>query len=147
MVVYDPVEVGTGVFGMEEAGNRRMGHSGSSEVHFGTELEVRLETLMDHSETEATARSEKEALHSGKVEDRFGMEGSHFGTEEGVRLETEIESQGRFAEETVEAAQTLDLEVDQSLAAVEEMESAAAGKAVVAERKVEERRNRTDFEA
>ena len=141
------VEAGIEFVGMEEAESRCMGHSGSSEVHFETEAEARSETAMGHSETDSVARCEKEALHSGIAEDRFGMEGDHSGTEEAVHFEIEVGSQAHFAGGIVEAAQTLDSEVDQNLAVVGEMETAVVNKAVVAERKVEERQNKKSLEA
>ena len=74
------------------------------------------------------------------------MEGARSGTEEAVRFETEVGIQARFAGRIVEAAQSLDFEVDQNLAVVGETGTAFVGKAVVAGHKVEERRNRTSFE-
>ena len=75
------------------------------------------------------------------------MEEHHSGIEEAVRLETGAESQGRFAGEIAEAAQTLDLEVGQTLAVAVEMETVVAETAVAAERRVEEKQSKTNFEA
>ena len=137
-MVYGSGEVGIGLVGMEEVENHRMGHSESSEAHFGTEVEARFETVVDHFETDSMARSEREALHSGTAEVRSAMEGGHSGNEEAVHFETGAESQGRFAGEIVEVAQTLDFEVDQILAVAGGMETAVAETAVAAERRVEE---------
>ena len=140
-------EAGIGFVGMGEAENRRMGHSGSSEARFGTEIGARFEKVVDHFETDSMARSEREALHSGTAEVRSAVEGGHSGNEEAVRFETGAESQGHFAGEIVEAAQMLDFEVDQTLAVAGGMETAVAGTAVAAERRVEERPSKTNFEA
>ena len=146
-LVYDSKEAEIGVVGMEEAENHRMGRSGSSEAHSGIEVVARLETVMDHFGIDSVARSEKEALHSGIAEDYFGMEWNHSETEEAAHFEIEVESQGRFAGEIVEAAQKLDSAVDQNPAVVGGTETAIAERVVVAGRKVEERQNRTSFEA
>ena len=128
-VVYDSVGVGIGFVGMEEAGNRRMGHSGNLEAQSGIEVEA-------HSEMDSVVRSGKEV---GIVEERFGIE-------EAVHWEIEVESRARLAGGIVEAAQNLDLEVGQSSAVVGEMETAIVGRAVIAERKVEERQSKMSFE-
>ena len=144
-MVYGSEEAGIGFVGMGEAESRRMGHSESSEARFGTEIGARFEKVVDHFETDSMARSEREALRSGTV--RSAMEGGHSGNEEAVHFETEAESQGRFAGEIVEVAQTLGFEVDQTLAVAGGMETAVAGTAVAAERRVEERQSKTNFEA
>ena len=146
-VAYGSEEAGIGVVGTEEAENRRMGHSESSEARFGIDVGARLETVVDHLETDSMARSEREALHSGTAEVRFAMEGARSGNEVVVRFEIGAESQGRFAGEIVEVAQTLDFEVDQTLAVAGGMETAVAETAVAAERRVEERQSKTNFEA
>ena len=145
-VVYGFEEAEIGFVGMEEAENRRMGHSESSEARLGTEVGARLETVVDHLETDSMARSEMEALHSGTVKVHFGME-DRSGTEEAVRFETGTESRGRSAGEIAEVAQMLDFEVDQTLVAAGGMETAVAEKAVAAEHMVEERQSKTSFEA
>lgn len=138
VVVYDLVEAGIGFVGMEEAENRRMAHFGN--------LEARSETAVDHFEIESVVRSGKEAVHSGIVEDHSGMEEERSGTEEAVHSETEVGSRARLGGEIVEAAQTLEFEVEQNSAVAEEMETAVVDRAVVAERKVEERQSMLGFE-
>ena len=144
-VTHDLAEAGTEFVGME-AESRCMGHSGSLEAHFGMEVGGRFEMAVDHFETGSVARCEKGVLHSGIVEDRFEMEGGRSGTEEAVHFEIEVESQARSAGGIVEAAQILDFEVGQTLAAVGEMENAIVDKVIVAEHKVEGRQNRTSLE-
>ena len=103
--------------------------------------------MAEHFETDSMARSEREALRSGTVEVHLGMEEDHSGTEEAVRFEIGTESQGRFAGEIVEVAQTLDFEADQTLAVAGGMETALAEKAVAADYRVEERQSKMNFEA
>lgn len=138
-VVQNFVGVGIGFVGMEEAGNRRMGRSGNLEAQSGIEVEA-------HSEMDSVVRSGKKAAHSGIVEERSGRVEERSGIEEAVRSEIEVESRAHLAGGIVEAAQSLDLEVDQSCAVVGEMETAIVGRAVIAERKVEERQSKTSFE-
>lgn len=144
-VMHDLVEAGTEFVGMEEAESRYMGHSGSLKAHFGMGVGARFETAVDHFETGSGARCEKEVLHSGIAEDRFGMEGDRSGTEVAVHFEIEVESQAHFAGGIVEAAQILDFEVGQNLAVVGEMENVIVDKMIVAEHKVEGRQNRTSL--
>ena len=144
-VAYGSEAAEIGVVGTEEAENRRMGHSESSEARFGIDVGARLETVVDRLEIDSMARSEREALHSGTV--RFAMEEARSGNEEAVRFEIGAEIQGRFAGEIVEVAQTLDFEVDQTLAVAGGMETAVAETAIAAERRVEERQSKTNFEA
>lgn len=146
VVLYDLVEAGIGFVGMAEAENRRMTHSGNLEAHSGIEVEARSETAVDHFEIESVVRSGKEAAHFGIVEDRSGMEEDHSGTEEAVHSETEVGSRARLARGIVEAAQTLEFEVEQNSAVAEEMEIAVVDRAVVAERRVEERQSMMGFE-
>lgn len=143
--MYDLAGAGIGFVGMEEAENRRTGHSGNWEAHSGIEGEARSETAVDHFEIDSVVRSGKEAVHSGTAEGHSGMEEARSGTEEAAHSGIEIESRARLAGGIVEGAQTLDSEVDQSFAAVGEMETAIVGRVVIAERKVEERQNRTNF--
>lgn len=145
-VMRDFAEPVTGSVGMEEAESRCMGHSGSLEGRFGMEVGGHFETAVDRFEIGSVARCEKEVLHSEIAEDHFGMEGDRSGTEGAVHFEMEVESQARFEGEIVEAAQTLDLEVDQNLAVVGEMENAIVDKVTAAEHKVEGRQSRTSLE-
>lgn len=75
------------------------------------------------------------------------MEEGRSGTEEAVRFETEVESRGRPVGGIVEAAQTLDFEVDQNSAVAGEKATAVVDRAAVAERKAEETQSTTNFEA
>ena len=144
-VVYDLAGAGIGFVGMEEAENRRMGRSGNWEAHSGIGGEARSETAVDHSEIDSVVRSGKGAVHSGTAEGHSGMEKARSGTEEVAHSGIEMESRAHLAGGIVEAAQTLDFEADQNFAVVGEMETAIVGRAVIAERKVEERQNRTNF--
>ena len=101
---------------------------------------------MDHSETDWVVHLGNEAVHSGTAEDHSGMVGVRFETEEAAHFENGVESQAHFVVQIVGVVQTLDSEEDQILAVVEETENAAAEKAVVAEGKVEEKQNRTNFQ-
>lgn len=101
---------------------------------------------MDHFGTDWVVRSETEAVHSETAEDHSGTVGDHSGTEEAAHFEIGVGRLARFAVQIEEAAQTLDSEVDQSPAVVEETESAVAEKAVVAEGRIEEKQNRTNFQ-
>ena len=119
--------------------------------HFETDPVARFETVAVHSEivedrfgTEGD-HSEKAAVRFGTAEDRVGMEGGHSEIVEAGHSEIEIGSRVHFVVGTAEAAQTLALEVDQNQAVVGEMGIVVADKAVVAERKVEEKQNRTNF--
>lgn len=145
-MVYDFVEAGIGFVGMEEAENRCMGHSGNLEARSGIGVEARSETAVDRFETDSVVRSGKEAVHFGIVKDHCGMEEGCSEIEEAVHSEIGVESPARLAGGIAEAAQSLDFEVDQNSAVAEEMETAVVERAVVAERKVEERQNRTSFE-
>ena len=113
--VYDFVEAGIGFVGTGGVEKRRKAHSGDLEAHFETQVEARSERVMDHFETDSVVRSGKEMVHSGTVEDRFGME-DRSEIEEVVRLEIEVESQAPLAGGIVEACQTLGFEVDQNSA-------------------------------
>ena len=146
VVVYDLVEAGIGFVGTEEAENRRMAHSGNLEARSEIEVEARSETAVDHFEIESVVRSGKEAVHSGIVEDHSGMEEARSGTEEAVHSETEVGSRARLGGKIVEAAQTLEFEVEQNSAVAVEMETAVVDRVVVAERKVEERQSMMGFE-
>lgn len=143
-VVYGFVEAGTDFVGMEEAENRCMGHSGNLEARSGTEVEARFETAVEHFETDWGVRSGKEAVRSGTVEEHCGME-DRSGTEEAAHSGTEAESQARLAGEIVEAAQTLDFEVDQNPVVAGGKEIAIVDRVVIAERKAEEKQNRRSF--
>lgn len=145
VVVYDFVEAGTDFVGMA-AEKRRMGHFGSLGPRFEIEVEARSGKAADRLETDSMVRSGRETVRSGTEEDHSGTEEGRFGTEEVVHSEIGVESPARLAGETVEAAQTLDFEVDQSSAVVGEMETAIVDKAVVAERKAEGRQSKTSFE-
>ena len=108
-------------------------------------MEAHSETAVDHFGTDSVFHSGKEAVHFGTVEDHCGMEEDRWGIEEAVHFETEVESRARLAEGIVEAAQKLDFEVVQSSAVAGKMEIAIVERAVSAERRVGERRNRTSF--
>lgn len=138
-------EAGIGFVGMEEE-NRRMGRSGNLEARSGIGVEGRSETAVEHFGTDWVDHSGKEAVHSETVEDHCGMEEDRSGIEEAVHSGIEVENWARLAEGIVEAAQTLDFEGDQNSAAVGETGTAVVDRAVVAERKVEERQNKTSFE-
>lgn len=144
-VVYGFVEAGTDFVGMEEAENRCMGHSGNLEAHSGTEVEARFEMAVEHFETDWGVRSGKEAVRSGTVEEHCGMEEDRSGIEEAAHSGTEAESQARLAGEIVEAAQTLDFEVDQNPVVAGGKGIAIVDKVVIAERKAEEKQNRRSF--
>ena len=103
--------------------------------------------MADHFGIDSMARSEREALHSETAEVHLRMEEDRSGTEEAVRFEIGTESQGRFAGEIVEVAQTLDFEADQTLAVAGGMEAAVAEKVVAADYRVEERQSKMNFEA
>lgn len=110
-------------------------------------MEAHSGTAGDHFEIGSEAHSGKKEAHSGTVENYCGMEEDRSGIEEAVHSETEVESRARLVGGIAEAAQILDFEVEQKSAVAEKMETAIVEKGVVAERKVEEKQNRTSFEA
>lgn len=136
---------GIGSVGMEEAENRCTGRFGSLEGHSEIGVEAHSGTAADHSGTDSVFHSGKEAVHSGMVEDHCGTEEDRSRIEGAVHSETEVESRALLAGGIVEAAQTLGFEVVQNSAVAEEMVIAVVGMAVIADRTIEERRNRTNF--
>ena len=121
-----------------------MGHFETDSVGRSEKVAVHFETAEDRFGMEGD-HSEKVAVHFGTVEEHFGMEGDHSEIEEGDHSGTEVGSQAHPVEGTAEVAQTLDWEVAQNPAAVGGTETVVVEKAVVVERKVEERQSRTSF--
>ena len=138
------MEAEIGFVDMEEVENRRMGRFETDSVARSEKAAVRFGTVEDRFGKEGD-HSEKVVVHFGTVGVHFGMERGHFEIEEAVHSEIEVESRAHLVEGTAEAAQTLDLEVDQNPAVEEEMETVVADRAVAVERKVEERQNKTSF--
>lgn len=135
---------GIGFVGMEEVENCCTGHFGSLVGHSEIGVEAHSETAADHFGTDLVFHSGKEAVRSGMAEGHCGMEEVRSGIEEAAHSETEVGSRAHLAGGIVEAAQTLGFEVVQNSAAAEEMAIAVVERGVIADRTVEERRNRTN---